>query len=263
LAAQFHFSSPTFSMKKTLLSLLAAAALAPACAQIGVPNSFLLYGGAQFTADRGSTTSGNLTVDEPYNRSLTLTPGIGYQFNENWAAGVFLDFNTTWTDYRTNVVGQSSEDRLRLLNVGPFVRYTQPLGANFFAFTQLQFGYSSGKLEETVNGNPDVTTETDFNGVTGGFFPAVGARLSRCANLAFSVGGINYQYLSADLGPNTESKNSAIDVNFGQALNLTLQWYFGGSRGMTRMPMDETRRMDTSDDEDEMPRRRRRSGDDE
>jgi hypothetical protein len=141
------------------------------------------------------------------------------------------------------------------------------MGDRFFWFTQADFGYTSGKSRITTNGSPDFETEVDRNGVRGRLFPSVGVSFSRTMSLAFNIGGIEYDYERTDFGFGAEAKNSNLVVTLGQVFGFTVQKYFGGRRyGGSRMPMDETRRMDTSDDEDDndRPRRRRnRDADDE
>lgn len=252
-------------MKKTLLTLLAAAALAPAFAQVGMKNSFIAYGSASYSSQRGETEIGSVTIDDPHFRSLSVAPGLGYQFTDRLAVGVNFELYGSKVDFDiNNVPGQTEETRSRLLYVGPFVRYTMPIGEHFFWFTQADFSYISGKNRETISGSPDTEIETDVNGVRGRLFPSVGVNFSRTMALAFNIGGVEYNYARIDYGANVEGKTSLLDANLGEVFGFTVQKYFGGRRyGGSRMPMDETRRMDTSDDDedDDRPRRRRRSRD--
>jgi hypothetical protein len=137
-----------------------------------------------------------------------------------------------------------------------------PMSQHFYWFTQADFGYLSGKTRITTNGTPDVETEVDANGVRGRLFPSVGVQFSRTMSIAFNIGGVEYNYFRTDLGANVESKFSALNVTLGQVFGFTVQKYFGGTRHRgSRMPMDETRRLDTSDDDDDDRPRRRRSRD--
>jgi hypothetical protein len=248
-------------MKKLVLSLLAAAAVAPAFAQPGLADGWLLYGSGSYFSQRGETEFGNSSTDDPHLRALSIAPGLGYSFTERWAAGVNFELYGSKTDFPGNVPGTPESTRERDIVVGPFVRYTMPVGDRFYWFAQADFGYLSGKTRNTTNGTPDTEVEIDRNGVRGRLFPAVGFSFSRTMSAAFNIGGIGYGYQRIDYGSNVEGKQSALDVTLGQVFGFTVQKYFGGRRygyGQ-RGPMDETRRMDTSDDdEDDDDRRRRR-----
>jgi hypothetical protein len=253
-------------MKKLLLSLLAAAAVAPAFAQPGLADGWLLYGSGSYFSQRGETERGATTQDDDHLRALSIAPGLGYSFTERWAAGINLELYGSKIDYlsNNNVPGTLESTRDRDIIVGPFVRYTMPVGQHFYWFTQADFGYITGKTRNVANGTPDTETEIDRNGVRGRLFPAVGFNFSRTMSAAFNIGGIGYGYQRIDYGANVEGKQSALDVTLGQVFGFTVQKYFGGRKyGYGRMPMDETRRMDTSDDEDDddRPRRRRRNRD--
>lgn len=248
-------------MKKTILTLLAASALAPAMAQVGMKNSWVAYGSASYTSSRGEVDLGNFlgSVDLPHVRTLSVSPGLGYQFTDRLAVGVNFELTGAKLDSRDNTPGMIESVRSRDLVIGPFVRYTMPMGDRFFWFTQADVGYTSGKDRLTINGSPDIETEIDRNGVRGRLFPSVGMQFSRTMSLAFNIGGLEYDYERTDLGFGIEGKQSTLDVTLGQVVGFTVQKYFGGRhyRG-SRMPMDETRRMDTSDDnDDDRPRRRR------
>lgn len=256
-------------MKKILLTLLAAGALAPTFAQVGMKNSWVAYASGLYGSTRGEFNSGGISVDQPSYRQLAINPGLGYQFTDRLAIGVNFELSGYKIESRDNTPGSRESVRSRDIVVGPFVRYTMPLGERFFWFTQADFGYTSGKDREVINGTPDIENEIDRNGVRGRLFPSVGVSFSRTMSLAFNVGGIQYEYERTDFGLNQEQKNSTLLVNFGQVVGFTVQKYFGGRRyGGSRQPMDETRRMDTSDDDeeddDDRPRRRRnRDKDDE
>lgn len=255
-------------MKKVLLTLLAAGALSPAFAQVGMKNSWVAYGSAGYSSDRGELSGFGTSFDLPSTRVLSVSPGLGYQFTDRLAVGVNFELTGFKVESRDNTPGNIESVRTRDIVVGPFVRYTMPMGDRFFWFTQADVGYTSGKDRQVINGSPDIENEIDRNGVRGRLFPSVGFSFSRTMSLAFNIGGFEYNYERTDFGLGLEGKTSALSATLGQVVNFTVQKYFGGSRmRSSRMPMDETRRMDTSDDEDEdddRPRRRRnRDNDDE
>ena len=251
-------------MKKFFLSLLAALAVAPAFAQPGLSNGWLLYGSGSYFSQRGETESGPTTVDDDHFRAFSFAPGLGYTFNERWAVGVNFELYGSKLDFlrNGNVAGTQESSRDRDIYVGPFMRYTMPMGDRFYWFTQADFNYISGKTRDVFNGTPNTEREIDRNGVRGRLFPAVGFSFSRTMSAAFTMGGIQYAYQRIDYGANVEGRSSALDVTLGQVFGFTVQKYFGGRRygyGQ-RGPMDETRRLDTSDDDEEDDRPRRRRG---
>lgn len=257
-------------MKKLLLSLLAAFAIAPAFAQPGLSNGWLLYGSGSYFSQRGETEMGATSVDDDHFRALSIAPGLGYSFTKNWAVGINFELYGSKVDFLSNgnTTGTQESTRDRDIYVGPFVRYTRPMGDRFYWFTQADFSYITGKTRDVFNGTPDTEIEIDRNGVRGRLFPAVGFSFSRTMSAAFSIGGIQYGYQRIDYGANVEGKSSALDVTLGQVFGFTVQKYFGGRKygyGQ-RGPMDETRRLDASDDEeddDDRPRRRRNRDNDE
>ncbi len=265
-------------MKKTLLTLLAAGALAPAMAQMMTPfaNSILVFGSVGYGTQRGednitSTTGGvSSSTDQPHIRTLNFSPGIGFHVAENFAIGAFVDLQGVKFDLDQNVgSGTASEIRSRYLNIGPFLRYNQPLGDRFFYFLQADFGYLSGKIRNTFTptGATKFETEDDINGVNASLTPAFGIRMTNVSSLTFGVGSIGYDYRRTEFGQpagagfESESKTSTFVTDLGSQFNITLQLNFGGSAARSsREPGDDTRRPrreDSEDEDDDAPRRRR------
>jgi hypothetical protein len=134
----------------------------------------------------------------------------------------------------------------------------------FFAFGQFNVAYVAGWNRQEYS-STIFRNESFSNGVRAQFFPAFGINVSKHAALAFSFGGIGYDYsqLESDnfafTGVTNTQKTSNFEATFGQQANITVQWTFGHARrGMRsryrREPMSETRRMrNYEDDEDEAP----------
>src|SRR4028118_658903 len=57
-------------MKKILITLLVASALAPAFAQVGMKNSWVAYGSAGYSSSRGEVNFGGFSADLPSVRTL-------------------------------------------------------------------------------------------------------------------------------------------------------------------------------------------------
>ncbi len=271
-------------MKKLILSLLVASSAASAFAQTDLSHSVLLYGTGGFTSTHGSDRTeisgiGN-TVDQPRTRDYIIAPGLGFNINNHLTVGVNFGYVGSKLDYdkSTLAAGDIYESKNREFGVGPFVRYTQMLGEHFFVFGQLNVNYLNGKSTNynyQISG-PNSSTEDTWNGVSASYFPAVGVMFAKSCALSFSIGGIGYTYRKFDYDNNgvanleRTSKQSAFGVSIGQQFNLGIQKYFGCGHGSHKMKghhemMDDTRMMDTKDDEEEsdMPKRKARKNDDE
>src|SRR5215469_11139689 len=107
-------------MKKLILGLLAVCSIAVAQAQTG---SWLLFGNLGF----------NSSTDELKNKTIvwSANPGIGYQFNENWTAGLNIYWGQNST---TDSPGSSNKTTVNTGRVGPFIRYTKNFGNSIFYY---------------------------------------------------------------------------------------------------------------------------------
>jgi hypothetical protein len=230
-------------MKKLFLALAAMATLGSAQAQKA--GSILVYGDAGFTTQDmpGDNTS----------RNFGIHPGVGYYFNNNWAAGLRFGFN-----HNSRVQGNTPREGNNIWDAGLFVRYTQPISPIFDIFGQLEGGYrtSTARFDgEDVNGTRQVGYFVNFN-------PNVTINVTRCFGLNFGFGGLDYESVKPENG-NSQSSNSVFRVTFGQQFNAGVQFTLGGKKGMRgyREPGHDTRGINTSDDDD-MPRRNSSSSDD-
>ena len=236
-------------MKKSLLLLAAAATFGTAQAQ--KMGDVFIYGGIGYNSTKVNVGGIKTTLD----RSLQITPGIGYQFSKNWGAGVQLD-------YRISKTGATKAKEQTNYSIAPglFARYTQPLSPLFFVYGQFNANYIH--LSQSVAaGSPN---NNQANGFGLSIAPAVGINLSRCISVIGSFGSVGYQYLSADGGADQTQQN--FNASIGSDFLLTVQWNLGSRRMRTRRePMGETRNMDRyrDDSNEEMappppPRRRGR-----
>lgn len=191
-----------FFMKKLVLSAVLLAGFAVASqAQKG---SVLLYGNAGISSTK--------EADDDKRTSFNVNPGIGYQFTDNWTAGVNLGYGQS----KYNPSGLGATSTTKNYNAGVFARYTKPLGTIFSLFGQANAGYEG----------------SDFgSGKTNGFgaevFPAVALNVHNGFALNFSFGGISYG--STKVKGASESTNS-FDLNFGQQANFGISKTFGGKK---------------------------------
>lgn len=243
-------------MKKTLLFLAAAASFGTASAQKA--GDIFVYGSIGYMDNRDKTNTSGVST-ETHGREFTFTPGIGYQFNTNWGAGLTGDMVATKVTTPASTGTGTNEVKESLTYAGPFVRYTRNLSNLFFVFGQFNAMYVRSNYNTSTNGASGNALEG--NGVAGRLFPALGINVSRSLSVIGSFGAIEYLHLTRDQsGINTDYKTDNLNATFGRNFTLGVQWNFSTGMHRSRMePMDETRRMDTSDDNggEDMPRRRR------
>lgn len=233
-------------MKKLFLSLLACGAVAAANAQAG---SILVFGDAGISATKEAAAKPDKEL------TFNITPGVGYQFNKNWTAGIY-------GNYASQTVHPDGGERSGDISYGGgvFGRYTHTLSPIFFLFGQARVGYLAGNAiaaGEKVKGS-------EYSGFEAGLFPAVGINVINGFALNFSVGGVNF---ASTTMKDADYSASSFNLTFGQQLNFGISKNFGcghhkakkGKHGM----MDDTRRLDTrDDDEDAAPRKKKAARDD-
>lgn len=169
-------------------------------------NTILVYGQAGFENKKD--------FNDDKTTSFTLSPCIGYQFDDHITAGIQL--NVAGTKFNGAAVN-IPESKTSVLGVGPFVRYTRKLSDVFFVFGQLEGSYIYGKQKL---GN---TTISKANGVSGNIFPAVGINVYKGFALNFNVGGISYvttKFEGSDNRQNNFKTSFGDQVNFGISKNF-------------------------------------------
>jgi opacity protein-like surface antigen len=252
-------------MKKLILAIFAVGVAASAQAQSGL----LLYGmgGYQTVNSTYNTGIAGQPEIESKNRGWQLMPGIGYQLNNRFAVGlnVGIQGNKTINEDLTNpTTPVKTENINRNFQIGPFVRMIMPLGNTFFVFNQLNISYLSGRTiigSNTATPTPSTDTEHEYNGFGALWYPAVGINVTHCMALTFEFGGIGYARQNWDNDGPSETTNSGFGVTLGRGFSFGVQAVLGGRKNKGYIEPGVDRRMDTSDDEEEMPRRR--SSDDE
>jgi hypothetical protein len=166
--------------------------------------SILVYGNASMTSSKDDAKN-KTTVSQ-------RMPGIGYQFNKNWTAGLAFDLmnSKSKTDAGTEFAKKSN------FSVGPFVRYTKNLSSTFSVFGQLDAMFGTSKS--------GVAVETKTNTMNLGVTPAVSVHVTKKMAMNFSFGGLSYATSKVDLaGANTESD---LNLTFGKTTNIGVQLVF-------------------------------------
>lgn len=180
-------------MKKVLVAAFALVSLT-ASAQEGT----LLVGGNVGL----STSKSPGTPNDPKSSSFSIAPLVGYQFNENWTAGVTADFSTSKYTNSSNVVTTKNSG----VAVGPFVRYTKTLSNIFSIYGQAQALFGTDKSFGTK-----YQSSTSVN-----LFPAVFINIKNGFGLNVDFGGIGF----GSNKPTGGSASNSFNVNFGSTANI-------------------------------------------
>ena len=185
-------------MKKKILGLLLmTGSVVSSRAQKG---TVLVYGVGGIHKEKGPNDD-RTTV-------FTISPGVGYQFTGNWAAGIAGSYG------RQNFKPETgAENRTNTYKLGGFTRYTHTFNTIFSLYGQGDVYCQSGKTQEIRS-----------NGWGISIVPTVGINVSNGFALNVSFGGISYETSKvkhADHGTET------FDLNFGQQVGIGISKNFG------------------------------------
>ncbi|MBS1775486.1 MAG: porin family protein [Bacteroidetes bacterium] len=240
-------------MKKVLFAVLAAGVVSTAQAQKA--GSILVYGDASYNAAKQTDDDGLPGTPDVItkNRTWNFTPGVGYQFNKNWTVG--LNFGISGTQQIIDNGVLTSNNRIREIQVGPFVRYTTPINRTFFVFQQINISYLNGK-RTNHSGAPGVADVIDtYNGFGINWMPAVGVNFTKYMALNFGFGGLGYEKKNWDFDGPASRVNSNFMFTFGQQFHVGISANLGGkshTHGHHAEPGMERRHIDTSDDSEDV-----------
>lgn len=192
-------------MKKIFAGAILSASFFAAQAQSG---TVILGGDVSYSANKQNAgTFDNKT------QNLSLNPYLGYQFNDNWTAGVVAGIGTSKQEQGPN------ETKFNDIDAGPFVRYTQQVSEIFSLYGQLEGRFGSTKSK--ANG---VTTGEAKNTAIN-LFPAAFINLKNNFGLNFNFGGVSY----GSNKPEGGTKSTGFNINFGRVGAIGISKNFGGS----------------------------------
>lgn len=170
-------------------------------------NTLLVGGNVGFSSEKTE-----FAIGEEKMNSFEFAPTLGYQFTDNWTAGLNSKIGTG----KVEVTG-APEMKTNEFKIGPFVRYAQPLGGAFAVYGDLGAGYQKMKTE-----TGSVTT-SDANGFYIGFTPALFINFKNSFGLNFSIGGVGYSSLKDS---DADIKQNNFDFNFGKTVNIGISKNF-------------------------------------
>jgi outer membrane protein with beta-barrel domain len=208
-------------MKKVVLILLVVTGLAKVTnAQKG---SWLVYGNLNVAANTDSFAFKS--------NSYAINPGIGYQLNDNWTAGLNFAFGGTKSETALNPTTPSGNyNTTSFFNVGPFLRYSYSINKIFSIYAQTDLNYLSG------SSNPYNLVSGSYTGFGADLFPAIAVNIKNGFAINLSFGGISYQTKTYTGGAyNTTGSGNLSTANqfaftFGQGATFGISKNFGGGK---------------------------------
>lgn len=242
-------------MKKLILAIFAVGTVASVQAQ-----GLLIYGMGGYQSTNSTFNAGTPgATDQPIKtRGWQVMPGIGFQVNKMFAAGINFGLVGTKNINETNPASKVTTTN-RNTQIGLFARMIMPLGEHFFVYNQLNASYLTGKQITETTGI--LATEHEYKGFGVLWYPSVGVNITNCMALTFEYGGIGYGQQKWDNAGPSETKNKGFAVTLGRGFSFGVQATLGGKKHKGHHEPGVDRHMDTSDDDD-MPKKRR-SDDDE
>ncbi len=193
-------------MKRVFMSvaLLATTVLA-ANAQ---KNTLLVGGNVSLSTEKAPGLS-----DDVKTTVFSFSPTIGYQFNNNWTAGIVGDVASA------KQTEGSFETKANGFAVGPFVRYAHSLSNLFAVYGQFETKF--GGLKQTQSSG---TTSSVSKSSTAeiNLFPALFINFKNSFGLNFNIGGITY----TNIKPKGADGTNSFNFNFGKTVNIGISKNF-------------------------------------
>ncbi len=189
-------------MKKIVLGVLLMTGFALASqAQKG---SVLVYGNLAVGTEKD--------VDDNKMTSFSIFPGVGYQFDEHWTAGVTGGYGQSKFNPEVGADIKASQ-----YAAGVFGRYTHPLGGIFSLY---------GQLDATYQGRKDAASNK-YSGFNFSLTPAIALNVKNGFALNFGFGGIQFE---TEKLKDASNSSTFFSVNFGEQFNIGISKNFGGRK---------------------------------
>lgn len=174
-------------MKKLLL-VVALFIAAVSHAQKG---SVFLGGNVGFTSEK---------IGDSKSNDFEFAPRVGYQFADNWGAGVEGSIQNVDTD------GLEKSEKYK---IGGFLRYTTSITELFAFYADLGVGYQTNSIN-------------DAKGMYASLTPNLSINIKRGLALNFSIGGLNYDNIDGHNDPRQER----IGFDFGKTFKIGISKNF-------------------------------------
>ncbi|MTD68160.1 outer membrane beta-barrel protein [Flavobacterium sp. LC2016-13] len=192
-----------------MLLILALSVFGFANAQKG---SVLVMGSLEFNSQNAS--SSDLEIKS---NSFLFWPKVGYQFHENWTAGIEGGVGTSKQEFNNN----NNESKSNVFSIGGFLRYSKPLNQTFSAYADLGLGFHNQK---NTTRNETLSTVNKGDGFYIGVTPAIFINVHKGFGLNFNIGGIGYNTFNYEGDYGSDSKS--FNFNFGKAFSVGISKNF-------------------------------------
>jgi hypothetical protein len=196
---------------KKMLVVLALAMVSFANAQ--KKGSILVMGSVNYQSENTSNSG-----SENKNNFFGFSPKVGYQFHQNWTAGIEAGVGTLKQKFNNN-----DEYKTNNFSLGGFLRYSKPLNQTFSAYADLGVGYQSNKVTNDIG---PVTTINKGDGFYVGVTPAIFINVNKGFGLNFNIGGLGYNTLNYDGNDGNGDNVKRFDFSFGQAFSVGISKNF-------------------------------------
>ncbi|OXG08688.1 outer membrane protein with beta-barrel domain [Flavobacterium araucananum] len=139
-------------------------------------------------------------IGESKSNNFEFAPRVGYQFANNWGAGVEGSIQNIETK------GLNKSERYK---VGGFLRYITPLSQTFSFYADLGAGYQTNSIN-------------DAKGMYASLTPNLSINVNKGLALNFSIGGINYDNIDG----HNDLRQERIGFDFGKTFNVGISKNF-------------------------------------
>ncbi|MCA1917870.1 MAG: porin family protein [Flavobacterium piscis] len=194
---------------KKMLVVLALAMFSFANAQKG---SILVMGSIEYNSQNVSN-AGSETKENYFG----FSPKVGYQFHENWTAGIEAGVGSSKREFG------NTEAKVNDFSLGGFLRYSKPLNQTFSAYADLGVGYQSTKETNTVGPISGINKGDGFYiDVT----PAIFINVNKGFGLNFNIGGLGYNTYNFDGNTGNGDNVKNFNFTFGKAFSVGISKIF-------------------------------------
>lgn len=174
--------------------------------------SILVMGSFNYQSENVSNSG-----SETKNNNFGFSPKVGYQFHQNWTAGIEAGVSNSKQENVNN------EYKSNNFSLGGFLRYSKPLNQTFSAYADLGVGFQNQK--DTFTNNLGRTIN-EGDGFYARVTPAIFINVNKGFGLNFNIGGLGYNTLNYD-GNNGNGNNvKRFDISFGQAFSVGISKSF-------------------------------------
>lgn len=188
--------------------IMTAVMVASVMAASAQKSTLLVGGNVDFTSAKDKN------FDSKSN-SFELNPTIGYQFNNNWTAGITGTIGTDKTE------SLNTENKQTLFAGGPFIRYAHPMSETFAVYGQLEGLFGGGKNTTTITA-PSSSFSAKYNKTQINLFPALFINFKKSFGLNFNIGGLSYESLKFK----GAKSSTGFNFNFGKVVGIGISKNF-------------------------------------